>query len=316
MQTPIVPAILGIVALVACSSPSNTTASNSANAAPAAATAAKPEPPPPPFEYAAPVKGHYKEVNTGDFDLVDGLAYTAASGKGTVVFVTSKPIASPMLSGSTCPMTEARALTLIRDAGWAEVTIDAAGRSKFYSAGTHYQGQGRSTDVGSREWTIKGGKPADGKTAGSVNYRGRGTFDFTLPVFTPKIAEVSESDVMDGNRYAKDRRTPTDAELTKAYTEMRKAALAKDLKAMLQLQGFDAKQVQAIRGLPGIEGELAAHADRFLDPGTPEEPTLEPGYAGIGARGKNSKGAAFFNYYFFVPCGDRLVLADIGLNPQ
>ncbi len=170
------------------------------------------------------------------------------------------------------------------------MTIDAAGRSKFYGAGTQYNGTGRSTDVGSREWSIKGGKPADGKIAGSVNYRGRGTFEFTLPVFAPKSAEVSESDVMDGQRYAEDRRTPTEAELTKAYTEMRKAALAKDLKAMLELQGFDAKQVQAIRGLPGIDGELAAHADRFLDPGTPEEPTLEPGYAGIGARGKNSQG--------------------------
>jgi hypothetical protein len=187
-------------------------------------------------------------------------------------------------------MTEARAISLIRDASWAEVTIDGAGRSKFYGAGTQYTGSSRSTEVGSREWTIKGGKPADGKIAGNVAYRGRCTFEFGLPVFTPRSREVSESDVMDGQRYATDRRTPTAAELTRAYTDMRKAALAKDLKAMLELQGFEAKQVQAIRGLPGIDAELAAHADRFLDPGTPEEPTLESGYAGIGARGKNSKG--------------------------
>jgi hypothetical protein len=304
-----------IVSLAACGSSENKSASPG-SPAPSAATAPAPPPPPPPFEYPAPVKGHYKEINTGNFDLVDGLAYSAAGGKGTVVFVTSKPIASPVLSGSTCPMTEARAVSLIREANWAEVTIDAAGRSKFYGAGTQYNGTGRSTDVGSHEWSIKGGKPADGKIAGSVNYRGRGTFEFTLPVFAPKNPEVSESDVMDGRRYAEDRRKPTEAELTKAYTDMRKAALAKDLKAMLELQGFDAKQVQAIRGLPGIDGELVAHADRFLDPGTPEEPTLEPGYAGIGARGKNSKGAAFFNYYFFAPCGDRLLLTGIGLNPQ
>ena len=316
MRTP-----LGVLALCAsltcsaCGSSDSKPVSNNAAAA-TAAPAPAPAPPPPPFEYPAPVKGHYKEINTGDFDLVDGLAYTAAGNKGTVVFVTSKPIASPVLSGSTCPMTETRAISLIRDAGWAEVTIDAAGRSKFYGAGTQYEGSGRSTEVGSREWSIKGGKPADGKIAGTVTYRGRGTFEFTLPVFTPKSREVSESDVMDGQRYATDRRTPTEAELTKAYTEMRKAALAKDLKAMLELQGFDARQVQAIRGLAGIDAELAAHADRFLDPGTPEEPTLEAGYAAIGAKGKTSKGAAFFNYYFFAPCGDRLVLTGIGLNPQ
>jgi hypothetical protein len=302
--------------LMACGSPENKTAAPTGTAA--AATTVAPAPPaaPPPFEYAAPVKGHYKEINTGDFDLVDGLAYPAPANQGTVVFVTSKPIASPVLSGSTCPMTEARAISLIRDASWAEVTIDAAGRSKFYGAGTQYDGSSRSTDVGSREWTIKGGKPADGKIAGTVAYRGRGTFEFTLPVFTPQMTEVSESDVMDGKRYATDRRTPTEAELTKAYTDMRKAALAMDLKTMLELQGFDAKQVQAIRGLPGIEAGLAAHADRFLDPGTPEEPSLEAGYGGIGGRGKNSKGAAFFNYYYFAPCGNRLLLTGIGLNPQ
>ena len=300
---------------IACGTPENKTAAPASTAAAATAAPAAPAAPPP-FEYAAPVKGHYKEINTGDFDLVDGLAYSAPGNKGTVVFVTSKPIASPVLSAATCPMTEARAIAVIRNSNWAEVTIDASGRSKFYGAGTQYQGTSRSTDVGSREWTIKDGKPAGGKIAGSVNYRGRGTFEFTLPVFTPQMTEVSESDVMDGKRYAADRRTPTEAELTKAYTDIRKAALAKDLKAMLELQGFDAKQVQAIRGLSGIEAELAAHADRFLDPGTPEEPQLEAGYGGIGGRGKNSKGEAFFNYYYFAPCGNRLLMTGIGLNPQ
>jgi hypothetical protein len=316
MQTPIVPAILGIVALVACSSPSNTTASNRSGAAPAAAAAAKPEPPPPPFEYAAPVKGHYKEINTGDFDLVDGIAYPAMGGKGTVVFVTSKPIASPVLTASSCPMTQARAIAVIRNSAWAEVTIDRAGRSKFYSAGTQYEGSGRSTDVGGREWTINGGKPADGAIAGTVAYRGRGTFEFSLPVTKPGVNEVSESDEMDDRRWDDTRRAPTEAELIKTYDELRKAALARDLKAMLELQGFDARQVQAVRGLPGIDADLAAHADRFLDPGAPEEPDVRAGRGAVGARGKNSKGAAFFNFYEFAPCGDKLVLTSIGLNPQ
>ena len=36
----------------------------------------------------------------------------------------------------------------------------------------------------------------------------------------------------------------------------------------------------------------------------------------VGARGKNPKGSAFFNFYEFSPCGDKLVLVGIGENPQ
>jgi hypothetical protein len=233
-----------------------------------------------------------------------------------VVFVTQKPVASPVLIGSICPMTQTRAIAVIRNSAWAEVTIDSAGRSKFYGAGTQYEGQSRSTDVGSHEWTIKGGKPADGKIAGTVAYRGRGTFEFDLPVTKPAVNEISESDKMDGRRWDDTRRAPAEAELIKAYDDMRKAALAKDLKTMLELQGFDARQVQAIRGLPGIDADLAAHADRFLDPGSAEEPDVRAGRGAVGARGKNSKGAEFFNFYEFMPCGDKLVLTSIGLNPQ
>jgi hypothetical protein len=93
--------------------------------------------------------------------------------------------------------------------------------------------------------------------------------------------------------------------------------MAKDLKAMLDLQGFDGKSVQAIRGLPGNDADLAAHADRFLDPGMPEpDPTLDAGQGSIGSRGKDSKGKAFYNYYYFEPCGDRLLLTGIALNAQ
>jgi hypothetical protein len=31
------------------------------------------------------VKGHHKEINIGEFDLVDGIAYPATGGAGTVV---------------------------------------------------------------------------------------------------------------------------------------------------------------------------------------------------------------------------------------
>ena len=308
------PVALGaaLLALCGCGTPSpgggGTTAS-----APAKAPAT--EAAPAPYTYPAPVKGHYEEVNTGSFDLVDGIAYTA-SGGGTVVYVTEKTIASPVLAGSTCPMTQARALTLLRNAAYLEVTLDASGGSSYFAGGTPYAGQGREEDVGGGYWKIAGGELSDGRIAGTVSYKGRGQFEFDLPVFKPGVNEVSEGDRVKGQRADETRRAPSEAEATAAYTTLRRAALAKDLKAMLAAQGFDAKQVASIRGLPDIDADLAAHADRFLDPGTPEEPSVGPGQGSVGGRGKNSKEAAFFNYYQFAPCGDKLVLVGIGENPQ
>ena len=102
----------------------------------------------PPYTYPAPVKGHYKEINIGEFDLVDGIAYPAADGSGTVVYVTDKPIASPMLTESACPMTQARVLTKLRNGDYVEVTLDKAGRSKYFAAGTAFGGSSREQDVG------------------------------------------------------------------------------------------------------------------------------------------------------------------------
>jgi hypothetical protein len=53
-----------------------------------------------------------------------------------------------------------------------------------------------------------------------------------------------------------------------------------------------------------------------MEPGAPEGATIEPGTIRVGGKGKNSKGAAFFNFYFFAPCGETLVLVRIGENPQ
>ena len=90
--------------------------------------------------YPAPVKGHIKELNIGEFDLVDGIAYPSMNGGGTVVYVASKPIASPMLVDSACPLTQARALSKLRNASFGEITLDTAGRSKYFSAGTPFGG--------------------------------------------------------------------------------------------------------------------------------------------------------------------------------
>ena len=64
------------------------------------------EPPPPPAPTPQPgLRGRHHEVNSGNFDLVDGIAWPAKDGSGTVVYATSKPIASSALAGSPCPMT-------------------------------------------------------------------------------------------------------------------------------------------------------------------------------------------------------------------
>src|SRR5436189_1377766 len=72
----------------------------------------------PPYTYPAPVKGHYKEINIGEFDVVDGIAYPATRGAGTVIYAASKPIASPVIADSACPMTEARMLSQLRNASY------------------------------------------------------------------------------------------------------------------------------------------------------------------------------------------------------
>ena len=282
-----------------------------------AASAAKPVPPPP-YSYPAPVSGHFKDVNTGEFDFVDGLAYPARqSAAGTVVLVTAKSIASPILAASTCPATQARALTLLRNSGYVELTLDAKGSSDYYIEGTPYGSRGRSQQTGSREWRGEI-RIAAGRAKGFVDRRTRGRFEFDLPVAQPQATEVSENDRMQAGyaAWGGNAAAPTEVEAITAYDTTRRAALDSDLGKYLALQGFDQAQADAIRGLAGIEADFAAHRDRFLDPGAPEPSTLANGFASIGARGLDPKGKAFANYYEFTPCAGHLILTSIGVNPQ
>jgi len=279
------------------------------------APAAQAESMPAPYTYPPPVTGHLTEVNTGDFDLVDGIAYPAKSGAGTVVYVTSKAIASPILAESPCPMTLARALTAIRDAGYVEVTLDEKGKSKYFGKGTAFGGTGRESDVGGRYWSSRLNL-ADGRASGKVEHKQHGGFEFDLPLSSPKITEISESDKMDGKRSDPLGVTPTEAQVTAAYETLREAASKKDLKALLAAQGFDEKQIAAIRGLDGIDADFAVYADRFLEPGTTGEFQNGPGHGAIVGTGTNSKGAKYLNFYWFTPCLDKLVLVTISENPQ
>lgn len=270
---------------------------------------------PPPYDYPAPVSGHFEDVNVGTFDLVDGIAYARPDGS-TAVWLVSEPIASPVLAGGECPVLLARSLALLRDAGWVEVTVDGEGRSDYFASGTPYGGRGKESEVGGGYWQIDLDAPPAARIAGRIDHRYQGRFRFDLPVWPASAGVSREADLLSGGALEPSGPAPTEERLVATYRALRDAARARDLATYLATQGFAPKQVRAIRGLAGIDAELAAHADRFLEPGEPQEPRIEPGYLGVGATGTNSKGEAFFNWYQFGVCGERLVLYGIGLNPQ
>jgi hypothetical protein len=263
---------------------------------------------PAPYTYPAPVKGHIKEVNIGEFDLVDGIAYPSMSGAGTVIYVASKPIASPMLVDSACPLTQARALSKLRNASFGEITLDAAGRSKYFSAGTPFGGS--LTDLTPRDWSSNL-KADAGRAAGSVTHRQYGKYEFDLPLSNPKFDQISDGDRQQKRKLAPTTPKPGAQAITAAYVALRDAALKKDLKATLAALGFDAKQSAAIRGMDGIDADFLVFADRFLTPGTPGDPWDKPGAGQVRGEGVKAGGKKYFNDYYFDLCGDRLVLTGI-----
>lgn len=270
---------------------------------------------PAPYRYAAPVKGGFHEVNIGKFDLADGIAYTAAGSPTTVVFATSKPIASPVLADSPCLVTHVRFLTELRDAGWVEVALNGKGRSDYFAAGQAFDGSSVERG-GDPDWASRMTITGSGHASGAVEHRREGHFSFDLPVFHPVTAQATQAEAVEGQWSDDSAPRPAEAAVTAAYHAALEAAQHKDLKAMLAAQGFSEKQVAAIRGLDGIEADFAVYADRFLTPGTPGDFTPKPGTAYLRSEGTNSKGKKFANYYHFVPCGGGFVLAKIAENPQ
>jgi hypothetical protein len=260
---------------------------------------------PAPYAYPAPVKGHIKELNIGEFDLVDGIAYASTAGSGTVVYVASKPIASPMLVESACPLTQARALSKLRNASFGEITLDAAGRSKYFSAGTPFGGS--LADLTPRDWSSTL-KTDAGRAAGSVTHRQYGKYEFDLPLSNPKSDQISEGDRQQKRRLDPATAKPTGQAVIAAYVALRDAALKKDLKGTLSALGFDAKQSAAIRGMDGIDADFLVFADRFLTPGTPGDPWSKLGAGQVRGEGVKASGKKYFNDYYFDLCGDRLVL--------
>src|ERR1700694_355154 len=142
------------------------------------------------------------------------------------------------------------------------------------------------------------------RAIGGVGPQVHGKFDFDLPLSNPKVNEVSEGDRTEGKRYDSTAPKPTEQAVTAAYKAMHDAALKKDLKGLLAAQGFDAKQIAAIRGLDGIDADFLVYADRFLVPGAADEVTVRPGTGYVRTEGTNSKGQKFANFYHFAPCGE------------
>ncbi len=262
----------------------------------------------PPYAYAAPVEGHIKEANIGAFDLVDGIAYPALTGAGTVVYVASKPIASPMLAESACPLSLARALSKLRNASFVEVTLDAAGRSKYFAAGTPFGGSLADFNLHGWSSTLKSDA---GRVVGKVQHRQYGRFEFDLPLSNPKFDELSYGDREQKRRLAAATPTPAEQAVTAAYVTLRDAALRKDLKATLSALGFDASQIAAIRGMDGIDADFLLFADRFLAPGATGDASSRPGSGHVRGEGLKANGKKYFNDYYFDLCGDRLVLTGI-----
>jgi hypothetical protein len=149
-----------------------------------------------------------------------------------------------------------------------------------------------------------------------VEHKERGGVQFDLPLSSPKIKEVGESDRSRGRQADESAPTPPEQAVTAAYRAAREAALKKDWDRLLAAQGFDPKQIAAIRGLDGIDADLAVFADRFLKPGTAGEFQSDAGYGAVRGEGANSKGAKFINYYWFAPCQGKLVLFSVSENPQ
>ena len=200
----------------------------------------------PPYVYPAPVKGRLKldTDNGGAFDVVDGIAYTALVGGDTVVHVVSRPIASPVLADAACPLSAARSLAKLRNANFAEVTLDAAGRARYFAGGTPFAGSmGEPTAAG---WSSKlsvGG----GRAAGSLMHPGTAS---TTSTWRCRRRRTTRSARGTRTRGASSRRRPRNPPRpqSSAYQALHAAALTKDLKAMLLALGFDAKQSLAIRG--------------------------------------------------------------------
>jgi hypothetical protein len=253
----------------------------------------------------ASVSGTYKHPILGSFELVDGIAWKGPAG--TVVQVTSKPIASAALAGTPCPATLARSIRLLRDARYLEVTLDAKGASDYYFTGGQYLFNSSDLASAGVDWTIRLTRHDAQRAAGTVERR-RGTFQFDLPILQGGPGDRSAGELV---RPMKPLASPGEDKAEAAYQGLRAAAAVKDWPKFLEAHGYGPDLVQALRALPGIEADLEAHAARFLTPGAVE--AIHPAMTAmtLAANGRNPQGKSLSNVYDFAACGDRVLLVSI-----
>jgi hypothetical protein len=249
------------------------------------------------------VVGSLQETNVGRVALVDGLAWTVP--EGTVVRLVGKPVAGRHLAGSPCPEAQLAALELLRDTQFAQITLDAAGRSAYLAFGRSTGPSVTEHDVGSGPWKIRIETRTADRIAGRLSHGTRGGVRFDVAIAP-------------GARPAGAPAEPLGAEtLQAAYDAVRTAVARQDAGALLGAFGFDPAQSAAVLALPGLGEDLEAFALKFLDTATPDEIALRPeGTSFLLFRGANSQGRPFANFYHFVACRATPVLVKIAVNPQ
>lgn len=255
------------------------------------------------YESSNDVVGSLQEINVGRIALVDGLAWTGAGG--TVVRLLGKPVAGRRLAGSVCPTAHLAALELLRDAPYAQITVDESGRSAYLAYGRASGPSVTEREVSAREWKIRIETRRPDRLAGRLTHSSHGGFRFDLPIAPG--AQSGEASV----------EPLQPAAVLSAHDALRSAVTRRDLRALLAAQGFSAVEIEALEALPGLRQDLDAFALRFLDADAPADVAMRAEGTGyLLFRGRNPEGRPFANFYHFVGCRGAPVLVKIAVNPQ
>jgi hypothetical protein len=311
-------ALRGVAGVIAALSITMACGRTSSGEDQAASASTQPPSAPPALEaprsttYPRLVTGAYEEVDVGRFELVDGIAYRTAAGGRTVMFTASRTIASPVLARSACPAVHAQALALLRHASHVELTIEADGRPVTVATGTR---EGISSRAAGKEVRVTL-RPHDAtRITGALTYPRHAELTFDLPVWAPRIPQVTQAELIDGFDGPPGAAVPSEQAVRSAYDAIRTAAAHRKLAAWLRTQGFDSDQAAAIRGLPEVERDFADHVTAFLTPGAPDTVWVSAGAGAVEAEGSNEKGVRYRTGYYFLSCGQQLVLVRIAGSP-
>ena len=133
----------------------------------------------------------------------------------------------------------ARSLAAVRDAGWVEVTLDAAGKSDYFGSASR-----TAAALARKRWqTITGRRPSArrARVNGNVIHKERAASTSTSALGAK--GEGSQREQPDAGETGRPvRAIANERDLTDAYTAAHAAAVKKDWNALLAAIGFDATQ--------------------------------------------------------------------------